>query len=143
VLIAAEIPHIQFRSIVPPGTHYCWVARGSVDSKLAQGFYAYRLWSRESNPRPFSLWYDAFTSSATRSCGQVQHNFTHGSICSSRILYRHRYCALFLVYHFTFSSARLRPKILFILQLLGYSQSALCYCKTLNVRDLLYSRVRV
>ena len=25
--------------IASPGTHYCWVARGSVDSKLAQGFY--------------------------------------------------------------------------------------------------------
>ena len=24
---------------VPPGTHYCWVDRGSVDSKLAQGLY--------------------------------------------------------------------------------------------------------
>ena len=24
---------------VPPGTHYCWVDRGVVDSNLAQGFY--------------------------------------------------------------------------------------------------------
>ena len=24
---------------IPPGTHYCWKDRGSVDSKLAQGFY--------------------------------------------------------------------------------------------------------
>ena len=23
---------------VPPGTHYCWVVRGNVDSNLAQGF---------------------------------------------------------------------------------------------------------
>ena len=26
-------------SFVPPGTHYCWVDRGGVASKLAQGFY--------------------------------------------------------------------------------------------------------
>ena len=24
---------------IPPGTHCCWVDRGDVDSKLAQGFY--------------------------------------------------------------------------------------------------------
>ena len=24
---------------VPPGTRYCWVDRGCVDTKLAQGFY--------------------------------------------------------------------------------------------------------
>ena len=24
---------------IPPGTHYCWVDRAGVDSKLAQGFY--------------------------------------------------------------------------------------------------------
>ena len=23
---------------IPPGTHYCWVDRGGVDSELAQGF---------------------------------------------------------------------------------------------------------
>ena len=31
---AAEAIHTIFR---PPGTHFCWVDRGSVDSKLAQG----------------------------------------------------------------------------------------------------------
>ena len=30
-------PFIQFRFFVPPGTTYCWMARGNVDSKLAQG----------------------------------------------------------------------------------------------------------
>ena len=29
---------VHFFSI-PPGTHYCWVARGGVDSKLGYGFY--------------------------------------------------------------------------------------------------------
>ena len=32
-------PFTQFRFFVPPGTHYCWVARGNVDSNIAQGFY--------------------------------------------------------------------------------------------------------
>jgi hypothetical protein len=27
--------------ICAPGTHYCWVARGDVDSKLAQGFHVW------------------------------------------------------------------------------------------------------
>ena len=32
-------PFTIFR-LVPPGTHYCWVDRGTcVDAKLAQGFY--------------------------------------------------------------------------------------------------------
>ena len=33
---------------VPPGTHYCWVDRGSVVSKLAQGVYTWPV-LRESN----------------------------------------------------------------------------------------------
>ena len=36
---------------IPPGTHYCWVDRDGVDSKLAQGFYTCPV-LRESNPRP-------------------------------------------------------------------------------------------
>ena len=39
---------------LPPGTQYCWVDRGGVDSKLAQGFDACpALW--ELNPRPLDL----------------------------------------------------------------------------------------
>ena len=34
---AAAIRIVQI--LVPPGTHYCWVDRGRVDSKIAQGFY--------------------------------------------------------------------------------------------------------
>ena len=39
---------------VPPSTHYCWVARGGVDSKLTQGFYTWPV-LQESNPRPLDL----------------------------------------------------------------------------------------
>ena len=34
VAVASHIESI----IVPPGTHYCWVTRDIVDSKLAEGF---------------------------------------------------------------------------------------------------------
>jgi hypothetical protein len=39
---------------VPPGTHYCWVGRGKVDSNLAQGLYTWPM-PRESNPKPLAL----------------------------------------------------------------------------------------
>ena len=38
---------------VLPGTHYCWVDRGGVDSKLAQGFDTSAL--REGNRTPDPL----------------------------------------------------------------------------------------
>ena len=38
----------------PPGTHYCWVDRGGVDSRHAQSFDTLpALWV--SNPRPIDL----------------------------------------------------------------------------------------
>ena len=51
---AKALYHSQYSFPFPPGTHYYWVARGGVDSKLAQGFYT-RLAPRESNPRPLDL----------------------------------------------------------------------------------------
>ena len=47
---------------VPSGTHYCWMDRGSVDSKFTQGFYTrtvLRAW--ESNPRHQDLGTNALT----------------------------------------------------------------------------------
>jgi hypothetical protein len=38
---AVEAIHMV-KLFVPPGTHYCWVARGDVYSKLAQGFNVLR-----------------------------------------------------------------------------------------------------
>ena len=35
---AANAIH-TFSVFVPPGTHYCWVVRGNVDSNLVHGFY--------------------------------------------------------------------------------------------------------
>ena len=46
--------------IYAPGTHYCWVAWGNVDSKLAQGFCKWPA-LRESNPRPLDLRSNALT----------------------------------------------------------------------------------
>ena len=46
--------------VVPPGTHYCWVDRGGVDSKLAQGFYTWPA-LRESNTTPLDLGSNALT----------------------------------------------------------------------------------
>ena len=40
--------------LVPPGTHYCWVNRGGVVSKLARGYYTWPA-LRESEPRPLDL----------------------------------------------------------------------------------------
>ena len=51
-------PFTQFRFFVPPGTHFCWAARGNVDSNLAQGFYACPV-CQESNPRPLALRFSA------------------------------------------------------------------------------------
>ena len=46
--------------ICASGTYYCWVARGNVDSMLAQGFYIWPvLW--ESNPRFLDLGSNALT----------------------------------------------------------------------------------
>ena len=45
---------------IPPGTHYYWVDRGSMDSKLAQGFYTWPTLP-ELNPRPLDLGSNALT----------------------------------------------------------------------------------
>ena len=45
---------------VPPGTHYCRVDRGGVDSKLAQGFYTWPGLT-VSNSRPLALGSNALT----------------------------------------------------------------------------------
>ena len=39
---------------VPPGTHYSWVDRGGVNSKLPQGLYIWPV-IQKSNPRPLDL----------------------------------------------------------------------------------------
>ena len=38
IIHAAEAIYTISIFFVPPGTHYCWVARGNIDSNLAQGF---------------------------------------------------------------------------------------------------------
>ena len=32
-------PFALYQFFVPPGTHYCWVDRGNVDSKLVHAFF--------------------------------------------------------------------------------------------------------
>ena len=53
-------PFTQHQIFVPPGTHYCWVDEGDVDSKLIRGFYTW-LALRESNQRPLNLGSSALT----------------------------------------------------------------------------------
>ena len=36
---SAAVANRTVLNLVPPGTHYCWVDRGGMDSKLVQGFY--------------------------------------------------------------------------------------------------------
>ena len=33
-----QLKHFSQQFFIPPGTHYCWVDRGGVDSKLGHGF---------------------------------------------------------------------------------------------------------
>ena len=58
---AAAVAIHSVSIFIPPGTHYCWVDRGSVDFELAQGFHTW-LALQESNPRPLDLRSNALTS---------------------------------------------------------------------------------
>ena len=62
---AAEAIH-AVPIFVPPGTHYYWVGRVGVDSKLGQCFYTSEL--RESNPLPIHLWSKHSATCSTINC---------------------------------------------------------------------------
>ena len=59
---------------IQPGTHYRWVYRGSVDSKLAQGFFTWpELW--EPNPRSLDLRSNALTTWPCATPPHLHSNF--------------------------------------------------------------------
>jgi hypothetical protein len=44
----------QFQFFVPPGTHYCWVAIGNVDSNLAHDFFHVQCAGNRTPDSPLS-----------------------------------------------------------------------------------------
>ncbi len=64
--------------ICAPGTHYCWVARGNVDSKAWPNAFIYGR-CRESNPRPLTHRSDAKSSATCSTECWTSMNPTHNN----------------------------------------------------------------